>query len=70
MRNLISKHSKFGDFHQIVHMGGDEVPDRDYNGNRKSVWENSPACQKFIAANQQIPGATWQNYQPTTYRFC
>ena len=65
---LRKTHQKFGDFHKIIHIGGDEVPHRDWDGNDKSVFENSPACQKLIQQNLEIPGATWQALQPTKYR--
>ena len=40
-------------------MGGDEVA--------HGVFEQMPSCQKLIEENKKIDGATWQNYQPTTF---
>ena len=50
-----------------MHIGGDEVAHRDWDGAEKSYWQNSPLCEKFLAENSVIPDATWQKLQPTDY---
>jgi len=65
---LQSKHAKFDNYHKIIHMGGDEVPHRDWAGNEKSTWAESPACQNLLEANKLLDSPTWQNLQPTEYR--
>ena len=37
-------HDKFDGFHNIIHIGGDEVP----HDGATVIWESSPICQKFI----------------------
>ena len=37
-------HGKFDGFHNIIHIGGDEVP----HDGATVIWESSPICQTFI----------------------
>ena len=37
-------HGKFDGFHNIIHIGGDEVP----HDGATVIWESSPICQNFI----------------------
>ena len=37
-------HGKLDGFHNIIHIGGDEVP----HDGATVIWESSPICQKFI----------------------
>ena len=42
--HLKEVHGKFDGFHNIIHIGGDEVP----HDGATVIWESSPICQKFI----------------------
>jgi len=49
--HLKEVHAEFGNFHKIIHMGGDEVPHR----GDEVIWETSPICQQFIKTNSEKP---------------
>ena len=44
MKHLKDVHGKFDGFHNIIHIGGDEVP----HDGATVIWESSPICQTFI----------------------
>ena len=44
MNHLKDVHGKFDGFHNIIHIGGDEVP----HDGATVIWESSPICQTFI----------------------
>ena len=66
-RHISSKHKQFKGFHKIIHMGGDEVPSRDFYGNPKNAFVDSPACQRLIRINKKNPDASWQNLKPVHF---
>lgn len=66
LKYLKWQHDKFKGFHKIIHMGGDEVPHRSYDGKAKSVFANSPQCRLLIDQNKKVANATWQLLRPTS----
>ena len=62
---LKSVHNEFNGFHEIIHLGGDEVAHLNYAGEQKFPWENFPSCEKMIEANKQDPSSSWENGKPT-----
>ena len=56
--HLKSVHEKYAGFHEIIHLGGDEVGHLTYSGDEKFPWQNFPSCVEMIENNKNDPNSS------------
>jgi hypothetical protein len=65
--HLKSVHEQYAGFHEIIHLGGDEVGHLTYSGDEKFPWENFPSCVEMIENNKNDPNSSWDQGTPTEF---